>query len=834
MKQVINEWKIAIEQEIYALKDQGGAGIPIRNGDCLSQTDKKSIYSFQSAWDMWIPDNSPIRLETKDAECQGVLLSARGREVIIELDDYLGNDIDSASLFNEPWELLQKLSERIEEAEETAKGMKRMNQLLYPDMPDQHPKVKVKNRLHEAVLRAKYNPVTYIWGPPGTGKTYTLARLAAAHYLKGRKVLILAQSNAAADVLLKELYHFLKLKGKWKTGEVLRHGTMLHNEPAENMDLYAGALAAQKNAALYEKKKELEQDSFLRRKDRELSKVKKEWEKEVNDLAQNAKVLGSTLSKSAIDPVVYSQEYDLVIVDEASMAYVPQLAFAATLGEHIIICGDFKQLPPIGLSRHPLASKWLKQDIFHHSGIANAAFSPKGHPHLFMLDTQRRMHPEISAFTNKEIYQSKVFDAAGMDRAREAISNKRPFAKSAAVMVNIESEWPLSLKEGNSSSKYNLLSLMSALQLIFEARASGIESIGYITPYRAQAQLMNACLTTFFPKEHAEQFLAAATVHKFQGSERDMIIFDATDSSPQLAAGRILTGDISERLINVAMTRARGKFILLADESFLQRTVSPAQLIRKLTRHFQKANRVNGLDTLFKEERQMNKKLKSFSGNDEIAWMKDVLKAKRSVVIGLPPRSKPSKKFWALLKKIENKVSIILLCKLKKTPFKQVEMKFVTVPYPFIIIDDEIFWLGAPLPNIQIRIKSEEFIKVFNDLFSPENNTLELKTWFKQTKAENAHLPKQTLRDYCSSYVRCRQCSGCISMRIIANQYVRTECERCGYEEFISKHTLNKYFQWVNAECSSCSRPISAEWTGKKVEGVCQGCHQTYDIVRFV
>ena len=79
-------------------------------------------------------------------------------------------------------------------------------------------------------------------------------------------------------------------------------------------------------------------------------------------------MVGSTLAKGS-DPAIYGKEYDVVILDEASMAYVPQAAFAASLGKRVIICGDFKQLPPIASSRDLLVTKWLKEDIFHRAGV---------------------------------------------------------------------------------------------------------------------------------------------------------------------------------------------------------------------------------------------------------------------------------------------------------------------------------------------------------------------------------------------------------------------------------------------------------------------------------
>lgn len=67
------------------------------------------------------------------------------------------------------------------------------------------------------------------------------------------------------------------------------------------------------------------------------------------------------------------------------MAYVPQVAFAAALSKHIIVCGDFKQLPPIASARDSLVKLWLKEDIFHRAGVAQSVEEGELHPHLFLL-----------------------------------------------------------------------------------------------------------------------------------------------------------------------------------------------------------------------------------------------------------------------------------------------------------------------------------------------------------------------------------------------------------------------------------------------------------------
>lgn len=158
-----------------------------------------------------------------------------------------------------------------------------------------------------------------------------------------------------------------------------------------------------------------------------LANVMEKIRKRELQFVQKAKIVGTTIVKAATDPAIYEDEYDLVIVDEASMAYIPQVAFSASLAKRIIICGDFKQLPPIATSRHALVDKWLKEDVFHATGVAETVHSSSLHPQLLLLNEQRRMHPSISQFTNKYIYHSLVGDHKKVERNRKAIAEKLPF-----------------------------------------------------------------------------------------------------------------------------------------------------------------------------------------------------------------------------------------------------------------------------------------------------------------------------------------------------------------------------------------------------------------------
>lgn len=205
----INEWQQALQNEIQHLKKYGSNKFIVRNGRLLSD-DGSFTYFFDTAISVKIPVGSTIRLEWGGLKQSGRVLSSEGKSVILTIDQSFGDLIQEAYLFHDPWELLEQLIERFDDVKKNKQKRLRVKRLMNPSMPSKYPAEKVKSSVHELVLRSKYNPVTFVWGPPGTGKTYTLARVAANKYFQDKRVLILSHSNQAVDVLVSEITDFIK------------------------------------------------------------------------------------------------------------------------------------------------------------------------------------------------------------------------------------------------------------------------------------------------------------------------------------------------------------------------------------------------------------------------------------------------------------------------------------------------------------------------------------------------------------------------------------------------------------------------------------------------
>ncbi|PLS18280.1 DNA helicase [Bacillus sp. M6-12] len=710
---LIKEWQKALQIEIQYIKKYGSTKYRIKNGHLLSAEGSYNYY-FETSSSIKIPLGSSIRLEWGSMMADGRILSSEGNSVILALTQSLGDLISDAHILFDPWELLEQLILRLDEAGKSKNKRVRIKKLIDPSMPAKQPDSRGKTKLQQLFARAKYNPVTYVWGPPGTGKTHTLARVAANKYLKGERVLIVSHSNQAVDVLAQETSAFLTKKKKFVEGEILRYGSQSGEILSGLERLTTTQLIgkhhpqlAEERQQLFEEKRLLKQDigrSFSKRDTDQLidleTKISRVLEKirykEIQFLKE-AKIVATTLAKAATDEAIYANEFNLVIVDEASMAYVPQIAFAASLAKRIIVCGDFKQLPPIAAARHELVTKWLKEDIFHRAGVVNEQQGSQLHPHLFLLDEQRRMHPEISAFTNRHIYHGLVADHETVFTSRQDIAGRAPFPDRASMLVDTAFTGENCLTEKSSGSRINPSHLMLSFQLIHEAYVGGSRSIGYATPYRAQAELMEILLKDLYSKERETADILAATVHRFQGSEREVMIFDGVDSYPHERAGMLLTGPGSERLINVAITRTKGKFIHVADSEFSKDKIYRSKTLHKLITHQSNLGQTADIGQIGAWIKNQHHRLQWMHARKLERAAQDIAEARESIVLSLP-NAKLLPEIW--IKMLSSKSSNAKLTVLSEAsihgiaPDKWIQESF---SLPFMIIDGRLFWLGIPV-----------------------------------------------------------------------------------------------------------------------------------------
>ncbi|MEW9502536.1 DEAD/DEAH box helicase [Jeotgalibacillus marinus] len=728
MKEWFGEWQSALQAEIASVKKRSDHGIRLYDGRILFSQNGQTIAQFSIDQNMRIPEGSPITLHVEPA-IKGTLLSFIGTSVVLDLDAELEEMTERAIMTLEPWRLLEKLGEKLEEAEEDTHKKQQILWAIAANQPDFHPQNKAKSTLHELFLRVIYNQVTYLWGPPGTGKTYTLARLAAALHLKGKKVLVLSHSNAAIDVLMLELAEFLQEQAKWTEEGIIRYGyaagESLKSVPGlllyDQLALKFPDLAEKMNkgtskraqlAGRLGKEGRVKDVGRLTDLEEKMALLQVKWNEKERKMVAESNVIGTTLSKATLDQTIQAFDADVVIVDEASMAHVPQIAFAATLGKHMIVCGDFKQLPAVTTSHHPLVKKWLGEDVFLHAGIAQSVALKKPHPHLVVLSEQRRMHPAISAFTNVWMYDSYVRDHESVLALRQPIANARPFKGEALKMINTNGLQAPSMSTAGGS-RFHLLSSLLSLSLMLTAANGQVQSIGYITPYRAQAEWMVGMLEIFWDRESK---VRASTIHRFQGSESDVLIFDAVDHDR--IPGRMFKGPEHRRLINVAITRARGMLIHLQNEEQFKKALPPSNAMVQFQRHSAKMNAIIKLSELPQELNRVHKQISWHETPMPVRFEKDLASAKRSIDVYMSTSTTLHPKVISSIRKAG--IELVRLygsAHVTGLAGSKSVAPSLEVTFPLIVIDEQVSWINLPLQNqrgddnLSVRVLSKKFTR---------------------------------------------------------------------------------------------------------------------------
>jgi len=474
-------FRAALRDEITAIRKNGGQRTHILNGRSLGQRGQDYIYSFSVENELHIPDDTSIDLEYQKQRYEGQVVSTVGFDLILALNAHIGNFVPSATLYTEPWFLLEELQKRLDAIPTlTAVNKGLLEKLLTNDVSAHKPNTEqaeqlldtiaagLKKPLHynddqlQAIGHVLANNVSYIWGPPGTGKTRTLGMTVATLVEKGESVLILAHSNIAVDVATLSMAQHLSHSPHYSQGRLLRYGIIYASELKSDafQSLHVKGVLRQRNAPLIQRIDELDaraqtltrrlskgelsltererlQDELAVVKD-QLKPLREELKQHEDQLLRQAVVVACTFSKATIAPQVYERRFDNVIIDEASMAYIPHCVFASSLADkRVVIFGDFRQLSPISQADSVLAKRWLQRDIFDQAGIIAKVNAARPDPRLTLLSTQYRMHPEIAEIPNELFYQGRLRNGAQVVKQSEAVVASPPNSGTALAYYDL-------------------------------------------------------------------------------------------------------------------------------------------------------------------------------------------------------------------------------------------------------------------------------------------------------------------------------------------------------------------------------------------------------------
>ncbi len=599
-------------------------------GSQSGRTTAELLFNFAAKWHCRSsPSHRSNCFETGIHPVDGTLVSIEQFEILVFLQADIDEPITRARLSSKPWFIYGALLNKLEGIQRAPEGdltvplamlgrgpcgtavdsdlaAKTANQLRALADQALHP-----NAAQEAAMaRVLGSRVHYVWGPPGTGKTAALAQMARGVVGGEGRLLVLAHANVAVDVAALRVADAFDGAPELAQGKILRIGVPQLAEvrarrgltpesalevtqphlvrlrdrlEAKRRDL-ARALrqsgGGERNARLGDELKEVRA---------QLADVRRQIDAALERLIASASVLLATLSKSVIDPRIAGWPADTLFIDEASMAPFPFLIAAATHPgrRRCAIFGDFRQLPPVVLAASSPAKKYLGRDAFDIAGVTAQVDSGAEDDRVSLLDLQYRMAPAIAAVVSRLSYQGRLRSAEGAGRPSGVIPIADPWAGQSVLFVDTSDLGPVCIPDPRpgSYSRANLLHAFFALHLTGELQKGGVAEIALTTPYRAQSRLVNALLG----KPRSDEPVRAATIHRFQGSERDVVLVDLTDAPPAKGPSQLTdrNPDLARRLLNVAMSRARWKLIVLGPFDFLLRRASLNGPLREVLGLFQ-------------------------------------------------------------------------------------------------------------------------------------------------------------------------------------------------------------------------------------------------------
>ena len=403
-----------------------------------------------------------------------------------------------------------------------------------------------------------------IHGPPGTGKTTTLAEVIFQAVQKGMKVLACAPSNTAVDNLLERLVAMmpsvLRVGHPARVFESLRGHTLDELVEADNSTKIVRELWREVDVLMRAAKKQSRSREANRQRGElfaEAGRLRKEARalerNTVRHIIDTADVICTTTTID--DDLLGEREFDLVVVDEACQCTEPAIWQAMLRADSLILAGDHCQLPPT------VVSKQAAREGFNVSSMERLV-SQFGSDVFRRLKVQYRMNERIMEFSSEQFYEGDLeADSSVKSHELGDLSHVTPSEATAPVIEfwdTAGAEWFEEL-EPDGLSKRNRKEAAWVVQQVRDLMDAGVreEEIAVIAPYAAQVRLLRNRLQS--------RKLEVDTVDGFQGREKEVVIVSLVRSNTD---GEI--GFLSDtRRTNVALTRAKRSLRVIGDSATL-------------------------------------------------------------------------------------------------------------------------------------------------------------------------------------------------------------------------------------------------------------------------
>ena len=363
-----------------------------------------------------------------------------------------------------------------------------------------------------------------IQGPPGTGKTVTIAKIVQQLRKEGKSILLSCFTHRAIDELIRKLETYAPEIDFYRIGGYSSNVSNIEKDysDVENIEL-------------------------------EIKEIK-------NSISKRSVYIGTTYAwlSGKYNKLIGNKIYDVAIMDEASQMIIPNSIGVISLASSFILVGDHFQQPPV--IQNPRAkdlSKTLFQILFENEKL------PLNNK--VMLDTQHRMDPIIGNFISKTFYNNKLknndnlkFERIYKDSEKPSTMSKICDPDDIITLVHTENHNHVVTGKSVEEDAEVILDLVEFLL----GKGISPKSIGVISPYRAQVALIRRKIEKFTSRADLG-FLSKEmvdTIDRFQGDERDVIIFSMCLSDS-------INSDLlkDKRKINVALSRAKKKLIVVGN-----------------------------------------------------------------------------------------------------------------------------------------------------------------------------------------------------------------------------------------------------------------------------
>ncbi|TWU23360.1 ATP-dependent RecD-like DNA helicase [Novipirellula galeiformis] len=417
--------------------------------------------------------------------------------------------------------------------------------------------------------------VAILHGPPGTGKTTTIAEVIYQAVARGERVLACAPSNTAVDNLLERLVaimpNVLRVGHPARVFESLRGHTLdelVDADPSTDIiremrreleDLMRAASKNSRGRDAHRRKGALYAEAGqLRGQIRSLERSV------IRSVIDSSDVVCTTTTID--DELLYDQDFDLVVIDEACQCTQPSVWQAVLRADRLVLAGDHCQLPPTVLSDEA-ARAGMRESLMQ------SLVEREGDSIFRRLVVQYRMNETIMNFSSQQFYDGTLVADASVRSHR--LCDLPDVIESDLTTQPIEfidtagAEFDEQL-EPDGQSKLNPKEANLILRLIREFLDAGVqpEQIAVIAPYAAQARLLRSRLE--MPEVEID------TVDGFQGREKEVVLLTMVRSNDKAEIGFLA----DTRRTNVALTRARRKMIMVGDSATLASNEFYASLLQ--------------------------------------------------------------------------------------------------------------------------------------------------------------------------------------------------------------------------------------------------------------